>query len=147
VQAPLLVPNVLLLAIPLNGGRVLLTIPPPVIRIPGSPFLRAVPAYLAVLRVCGNLLAVIPGAAAALATGVAAHRLPRLIFRWLEDPLTVAASPFDHTGGCRILRSATVRLGDLETAIACVLHLGRWLTSLNYKTGGNAVVLSRHRQR
>jgi hypothetical protein len=28
--------------------------------------------------------------------------LPRLIFRWLEDPLTVAASPFDHTGGCRI---------------------------------------------
>jgi hypothetical protein len=52
---------------------------------------------------------VILGAAAALATTVAAHRLPRLVFRWLEGPLTVAASPFDHTGGCRILRSVIVR--------------------------------------
>ena len=55
-----------------------------------------------VFRVRRDLLAVMLGAAAALTTWVAAHRLPWLILRWLEDPLTVAASPFDHTGGCRI---------------------------------------------
>ena len=49
------------------------------------------------------------GATAALATQLAAHQLPRLIFRWLEDLLTVAASPFDHTGGCRILRGVIAR--------------------------------------
>src|SRR5215831_7975098 len=81
----------------------LFAVPPPVIRIPGSPFLWAVQAHLAVFRVRSDLLTVILSAAAALATGIAAHRLPRLIFRWLEDPLTVAASPFDHNGGCRIL--------------------------------------------
>jgi len=48
-------------------------------------------------------------AAATLTTGVAARRLPRLIFRGLEDLFTKAASPFHHTGGCRILRSAMVR--------------------------------------
>jgi Zn-dependent protease len=106
---PFLVPNVLLLAVPLDGGRVLLAIPPPIVRITGTPFLRAVQAHLAVFRVRRDLLAVILSAAAALAAGVAAHRLSRLIFRWLEDPLTVPASPFDHTGGCRILRSAMVR--------------------------------------
>jgi len=36
-----------------------------------------------------------------LAPGVAAYRPPRLMFRWLEGSFTVAASPFDHTGGCR----------------------------------------------
>lgn len=92
----------LLLAVPLDCGRVLLAIPTPVVRIPGSPFLRAVQAYLPVFRVRRDLLAVILSAAAALATGIAAHRLRGLIFRGLEDALTVAASPFDHTGGCRI---------------------------------------------
>jgi hypothetical protein len=101
---------VLLLAVPLDGGRALLAIPPPIVRITGSPFLCAVHAHLAVFRVRRNFLAVILGAAAALTTGGAAHQLPRLILRGLEDLLTVAASPFDHTGGCRILRSAMVRL-------------------------------------
>jgi hypothetical protein len=100
---------VLLPAIPLDGGRVLFAIPPPIVWIPGSPFLRTVQAYLAVFRVRCDLLAVIFSAALALATGIAAHRLPRLIFRWLEDSLTVAASAYDHTGGCRILRIAMVR--------------------------------------
>jgi hypothetical protein len=101
---------VLLLAVPLDRGRVLLAIPPPIVRITGPPFLWAVHAHLAVFRVRRNFLAVILGAAAALTTGATAHQLPRLIFRWLEDPFTVAASPFDHTGGCRILQSAMVRL-------------------------------------
>ena len=105
-----MVPNVLPLAVPLDGGRVLLAISPPIVRVTGSPFLRAVQAHLAVFRVRRDLLAVILGAAPTLATEVAAHQLSRLIFRGLEDLLTVEASPFDHTGGCRILRSAMVRL-------------------------------------
>jgi hypothetical protein len=68
--------------------------------------LRLSRQHLAAVRVRSNLLAVILGAAATLASEFAPRRLPRLVFRWLEDPLTVAASPFDHTGGCRILRSA-----------------------------------------
>jgi hypothetical protein len=47
-QTPLLVPNVLLLAVPLQGGRMLFAVPPPVIPIPGSPFLWAVQAHLAI---------------------------------------------------------------------------------------------------
>jgi hypothetical protein len=93
---PLLVRNVLLPAIPFHRGRVLLAIPPPVIRVPGSPFLRAIQAHLAVFRVRSNLLAVVFSAAPALAAGIGAHRLRRLIFGGLEDPLTVAASPFVH---------------------------------------------------
>jgi len=108
VQTPFLIPNVLLLAVPLNGGLVLFPILPPVVRVTGSPLLWAVQTDLAVFLVRRDLLAVIFSAAPALTAGVAAHRLRRLIFRWLEDPLTVAASPFDHTGGCRILRSVIV---------------------------------------
>ena len=99
-----MVPNVLSLAVPLDGGGVLLPIPPPIGRVAGPPFLGAVQAYLAVYGVSGDLPAVILSAAAALATGIVADHLCRLIFRWLENPLTEAASPFDHTGGCRIPR-------------------------------------------
>ena len=99
----------LLLAIPLDGGRVLFAIPPPVARGAGSPFLRAVQAYLAVFRVRRDLLAVVLSPPTAPATGIAAHQMSRLILRRLERSLTVAATPFDHTGGCRTLRSATVR--------------------------------------
>ena len=42
-ETPFLVPNVLLLAVPLYGGRALLAIPPPVIRIPSTPLLRTIP--------------------------------------------------------------------------------------------------------
>jgi hypothetical protein len=98
----LLVPNLLLLAVPLDGGRVLFAISPPVIRVAGTPFLRTVPAYQAVFRIRSDLQTVIIGAAAPLTVGLAAYRLPRLILRWLEDSFTVAASPFDHIAGCRI---------------------------------------------
>ncbi len=79
-ETPFLVPNVLLLAVSLYGGRVLLAIPPPVIRMAQAPLLRTVTAHLAVFRVRGDLLAVILGATAALAVGAAAHQLPRLVF-------------------------------------------------------------------
>src|ERR1700749_4504156 len=114
------------LAVPFSGGRVLLAILPPVIRMARAPLLRTIAAHLAVYRVGSHLLPVIVGAPAALTLGFAAHRLRRPIFRWLKDPLTVAASPFDHTGGCRILRRQIVR-PDLETAVEYVLHPGRWL--------------------
>jgi hypothetical protein len=71
-------------------------------------------ALLTVFRVRRDLLAVIIGAAAALAFELAAHQLPRLILRRLEVLLTVAASPFDHTGGCRILRSVIGQAVDLD---------------------------------
>ena len=143
---PFLVPNVLLLAVPLDGSRVLLAIPPPVLGIAGPPFLRAVQAHLAVFGVPGDLLAVVIGAAAPLAAGVAAYRLPRLIFRWLEGSFTVAASPFDHTAGCRTGSYAISRRGDLETAIEWVPRPRRWLVFFDYKTGGIAVVLNRRQQ-
>ncbi|MGA9798080.1 MAG: hypothetical protein WBQ68_03665 [Terriglobales bacterium] len=100
-QALFLVPSVLLLAVALDRGWVLLTVPPPVIGVVGPPFLRAVQAYLAVFRVCRDFLPVIIGAALPLARKFAAYQLPGLIFRWLEGSLTVAALPFDHTAGCR----------------------------------------------
>ena len=99
---PFLVPNLLLLAVPLDGGRVLFAILSPVIRVAGTPFLRTIPAYQTVFRIRRDLLTVIIGATAPLAVGLAAHRLPWLIFRWLEGSFTVAASPFDHIAGCRI---------------------------------------------
>ena len=97
-----MVPNLLLLAVSFDRGRVLLAIPPPVIGVAGTPLLRTVPADLAVVQVGRDFLPVIIGAAAALAFGLAAYQLPRLIFRWLEGSFTVAAMPFDHTDGCRI---------------------------------------------
>jgi hypothetical protein len=65
---------VLLLAVPLHGGRMLFAVPPPIIRIPEPPFLRAVQAHLSVFRVRRDLPAVILSAAAALATGIATDR-------------------------------------------------------------------------
>ena len=98
---PFLVPNLLKLAIPLNGGGVLFAIPSPVVRVAGAPLVWTIQALLSVNRVRSDLLAVVIGAATPLALGLTAYRLPRLILRWLEDHLTVAATPFDHTGGCR----------------------------------------------
>jgi hypothetical protein len=61
---------------------------------------------------------VVIGASSPLASGLAAHQLPRLIFRRLEILLTVAASPIDHTGGCRI-PGARPSGQDSETPIEC----------------------------
>ena len=93
-----MVPHVLKLAVPLDGSGVLIAVPLPVVRVVGAPFLRTVPASLPILRARHDFLAVIIGATAPLAVGLTAYRLMRLIFRWLEALLTVAATPFDHTG-------------------------------------------------
>ena len=140
---PFLVSNVLKLAVPLDGGGVLFAIPSSVVRVARAPFLRTIQASLTIYRIRSHLLAVIIGAAPPLALGLTAYRLPRLIFRWLEGLLTVAATPLDHTRGCRTCEES-ISGGDLETAVECVLRPGRWLVSLTTKTGGIAVVLSRH---
>jgi len=117
------------LAVPLDGGRLLLAILPPIIRMARAPLLRTVAAYLAIFRICRDFLAVIVCATAALAVGAAAHQLPRLILRRQEGVLAEAASPFDHTA---VVASCGLRLSgrDLETAVECLLHPGRWLLSL-----------------
>jgi hypothetical protein len=109
-----LVPDVLPLAVPRNGGRVLVAITAPVIKVSSAPLLNTVPAYLAVFGVGGYSLAVIIGATSPLAARFAANRLPWLVFRWLEDSFTVAATPFDHIGGCRTVRPETK---NLETVV------------------------------
>ena len=106
-QTPSLIPNVLLLSVTLHGARVLLAIPPPVVRMVGAPFLRTVAAHLSVFRVREDLLAVIFSATAALAVGAAAYQLPRLVFRRQEGLLAEPASPFDHTA---VVASCGVRL-------------------------------------
>ena len=100
-QMSFLVSNLLKSTIPLYDGRVLFAISSPVVRVAGAPLLRTIQAYLPVDRVRSDLLTVIIGAATPLALGLTAYRLSRLILRWLEDHLTVAAAPFDHTGGFR----------------------------------------------
>jgi hypothetical protein len=127
------------LAILLYGGCVALAITPPVIRVSRTPLLKTVEAHLAAFGVGGYFLAVIIGAAAPLAARFAANRLPWLILRWLEDSFTVAATPFDHTGGCRTVRPG---VKNLEAVLESVPPPRRW-PFLNYKTGGNAAVLSR----
>ena len=96
-----LVPNVLPLAVALDRGGVLLAVPP-VIGVAGTPFLRNVQADQAVFGVCRHFLAVVIGAALALARGFAAYQLPWFIFRWLERSVTIAAAPFTHKGRCLI---------------------------------------------
>jgi hypothetical protein len=71
----------LLLGVAFDRGRVLLAVSSPIIGMAGSPFLRTVAAHPLILRVLGNLLAVMLGASAALTVGFAAHQLLRLIFR------------------------------------------------------------------
>jgi hypothetical protein len=105
----LLVPNVLALAIPLDCGGMLRAILPPILGLPGAPLLGTIQAGLPVFRVRRKFLPPIIGAAVPLALRLATDRLPRLKPRWQETSLTVTASPFDHTGGCRILRNVMVR--------------------------------------
>jgi hypothetical protein len=70
----------LLLAVPLDGGWVLLAIPPPVIRMTGAPLLRAVAAYLTIFRIRGDLPAVILGATAAWQSGLLHTNCPGWYF-------------------------------------------------------------------
>ena len=83
---------------------------------------------------------VIIGAPSPLAVRFAADRLTGLELRWLEDLLTIATTPFDHTGVVPLKTDQgksfrnCCRVGTASSPMA---------VSSNNKTGGNAVVLDR----
>jgi hypothetical protein len=58
----------------------------------GSPLLSAVADYLGILRVRGDLVAVIVVAAAALAIRLAADALLGTVLRWLKGLLAITAA-------------------------------------------------------
>src|SRR5205823_4791290 len=97
-QPPLPIPEFLLLAVLLGSRGVLLAVLFPITGMAGAPFTRTIPAHLAVLRIGGDLLSVVIGAALSLASGSAADRLAGLELRWLENLLAVTTAPFTHTG-------------------------------------------------
>jgi len=111
----LLVPASLLLAVEFNDGRIALPSPPPVIEMAGPPFPAAILTNLTIFRIGGNLLAAAIGAAPSLTFWPTANGLTGLKPRWLEDLLTIATTPFDHTGVCLTeldLRTCGVRTGS-----------------------------------
>ena len=100
-EAPGAVANLLLPAIVLDGGGMLLAVLAPVIGMAGAPLLRTVETDLPVLRIGGDLLAVIVGAAPAPAVYAVADGLRRLILRGLKYLFAIAAAPFGHRRFCR----------------------------------------------
>jgi len=64
----------------------------------GPPLPAAILTYLTVFRIRSNLAAVGFRASTPLALRPAADRLTGLKLGGLEDPITIATSPFDHTG-------------------------------------------------
>ena len=101
-QALFAVAALLLLPVVRYGSRVFLAISPPIVRVFGAPFARAVQTNLAINFVaCQPLLARVT-APLLLTLRLTANALLRLILRWLEGFLTVAAAPFAHTGRYRI---------------------------------------------
>jgi hypothetical protein len=90
-----LVPSVLLLAVAVDGGRMLLAIMPPVLGVAGAPLLGTIQAGLPVFRV-RKFLPMIIGATTSLTVRLTAGRLTRLELRWPEAALAIAATPFIH---------------------------------------------------
>jgi hypothetical protein len=86
------------LAVVFDDGRIALASSPPVIGMAAPPLPAAILTDLTVFRIGGNLLAAIIGAAPPLAFWPTANGLPGLKLRGLEDLLTIATTPFDHTG-------------------------------------------------
>jgi hypothetical protein len=64
----------------------------------GPPFPAAILTDLTVFRIGDNLLAAIIGAPPPLAFWPTANGLTGLELRGLEDLITIATTPFDHTG-------------------------------------------------
>jgi hypothetical protein len=120
---PFPITELLLLAIPVNRFGMFHAVTRPVIRMADSPFSGAVAANIAVLRIGGNLLAVVFGSALSLACQLAADRLAGLKLRKLKGLLAIAAAPFRHTA---VVASPAWGTGgvrhpaDLETAVECV---------------------------
>jgi hypothetical protein len=79
--------------------------------VPAAPFLRAVPAYLAVFSVRFQFLRLVFAPPPLLTTLLTANHLERLVLRGLKSLLTIAATPFSQTGRYRIPAKAR----DLET--------------------------------
>jgi hypothetical protein len=90
----------------------------------GPPFPAAILTDLTVFRIGGNLLAAIIGAAPSLAFWPTANGLTGLKLRGLEDLLTIATTPFDHTG---VVSLEPDRGKSLETFVELVPHPRRWL--------------------
>jgi hypothetical protein len=136
-KLPLLITDSLPLAVAFDNGRIALPALAPVLGIPGPPFLGAIPGNLPVFGVLSDFPAVIVGAPSPLAVRLAANGLLRLILRWLKNPLTIATTPFDHTGVVALKGQAK----NLETFVEWVLLPADG--TVNHKTGGNAAVLFR----
>jgi hypothetical protein len=95
-QPPLLIPQVLLPTIPFHLPRVVLTVSLPILWVRLAPLPRTLQADLPIHRIGSNLLPVIIGAALALACGLVANLLVRMILIRLKTLSTVAATVMLH---------------------------------------------------
>ena len=95
-QPPLLVPQALLPAIPFHLPRVVLTVFLPISWVRLAPFPRTLQADLLIQRIGSHLLPMIIGAALALACGLVANLLLRMIAVGLKSLPTVAATVMLH---------------------------------------------------
>ena len=94
-----------------------LSAPAPVLGIPGPPFAGTVLTHLPVFRIRSEFAAAGFGTPTPLTLRSATDRLTRLKLGWLEDPLTIATPPLDHTG----VVAPTRQTKNLETFIESVL--------------------------
>ena len=99
LDAPFAVALPLLLPIPLSGVSVGLPVFFLVVRMVGSPLLSAVANYLGILRIRGDLVAVIVVAAAALAIRVAADALLGTVLQWLKGLPAITAAAGQRQAG------------------------------------------------
>ena len=95
-QSPFLVPQALFSAISFDLFRVVLAIFPPIVRIRLAPLPRTLQAHLLVHRIGSDLLPMIIAAALALACGVTANLLLRMIRGRLKDLPTIPATTILH---------------------------------------------------
>ena len=95
-QPPLLVPQALLPTIPFQLPRVVLTVFLPILWVRLAPLPRTLQADLPIHRIGSHLLPMIIGAALALACGLAANLLLRMITISLKTLSTVAATVMLH---------------------------------------------------
>ena len=95
-QSPLFVTQALLSAISFHLLRVILAIYLPIVRVRLAPLLRTLQAHLLVHRIGSDLLPMIIAAALALACGVTANLLLRMIRGRLKDLSTVPATTILH---------------------------------------------------
>lgn len=95
-QPPLLVPQALLPTIPFHLPRVVLTVFLPILWVRLAPLPRTLQADLPIHRIGSHLLPMIIGAALALACGLVANLLLRMITISLKTLSTVAATVMLH---------------------------------------------------